>query len=102
MSSKFGNVAIRVDGIRFASKREARRYQALRLMEKAGAIHNLHTQAPFDIAFGGVKICRYIADFTYLEKGCEIVEDCKGMRTPVYKLKAKLMFAVNGIRIRET
>ena len=45
---------------------------------------------------------KYKADFRYIEKGETVVEDVKGMRTPVYNLKRHLMKAVHGIEIRET
>jgi len=43
----------------------------------------------------------YYADFTYWEKGRFVVEDVKGMKTDVYKLKAKLMYYRHHIKIRE-
>lgn len=72
-------------------------------MERADRISELRTQVPFDIVINGVKVCRYIADFVYLipETGARIVEDAKGYRTPIYRLKAKLMRAVHGIIIKE-
>jgi len=45
----------------------------------------------------------YRADFTYVnEDGQPIVEDVKGFRTPVYRLKKKLMRALYGIEILES
>jgi hypothetical protein len=50
----------------------------------------------------GERECKYIADFVYRDRdGNRVVEDCKGFRTPVYKLKKKLMLHVHGIRIVE-
>lgn len=46
--------------------------------------------------------CDYIADFVYYENGKRIVEDCKGMRTDVYKIKRKLMLEKYNISIKET
>jgi len=86
----------------FASKKEAKRYQELRMLNLAGKIADLQTQVPFRIEINGVLVCKYIADFTYRERAMQIVEDCKGYRTAIYRLKAKLMRAVHGITIRES
>lgn len=91
-----------VDGIRFASKREAKRYEELKLLIRIGQISDLELQPKFDIIVNEIKICRYIADFRYKENGSTIIEDVKGFKTPVYKLKKKLMFAYHGISINET
>lgn len=45
--------------------------------------------------------CAYYADFVYKRNGVQIVEDVKGMRTEVYKIKKKLMLERYGIRIVE-
>ena len=44
----------------------------------------------------------YVADFTYLENGQYVVEDFKGMKTDVYKLKKKLLLWRFGLQIRES
>lgn len=100
--SKFGNVPTVVDGIRFHSKREAARYVELRWLESQGHIAELERQVKFDLDVNGVHVCRYIADFRYLENGQRIVEDSKGARTDVYSMKAKLMLACHGIKVKET
>ena len=100
--SKYGAVKTTVNGIKFASKREAKRYGELRLLERACEIKNLALQVRYPLIINGVKICTYIADFTYTENGFEIVEDSKGFRTATYRFKAKLMKACLGITIRET
>jgi hypothetical protein len=108
--TKFRNVRVTVDGIDFQSKHEAHRYQELRLMEKAGMIRNLELQRPFALTVNGYPVCVYLADFTYdqLEKRGSgeswqmVTEDAKGMRTPVYVIKKKLMRAIYGIDILET
>ncbi|MBZ0158440.1 MAG: DUF1064 domain-containing protein [Alphaproteobacteria bacterium] len=99
--NKFGARKTVVDGIRFDSAREARRYQELCLLEKTGQIQDLALQVPFIIEVGGKKICTYRADFCYTEKGERIVEDVKGHRTREYILKKKLTEAIYGIQIRE-
>jgi hypothetical protein len=104
--SKFRNVPTWVDGIRFASIREAERYQALKLLLAAGRIRDLRLQVTFELEVNGVKICSYRADFVYHElvrrEWKHVAEDAKGARTPVYLLKRKLMLAVHGISVRET
>jgi len=91
------------NGLWFASKKEAARYWELMLMERSGVITGLELQVKFPIVVKGIKVCTYIADFRYRTPyGDVIVEDVKGVRTPVYNLKKKLMFAVHGIKITET
>lgn len=105
--SKYGATPCIVDGIRFPSRAEARRYAELRLLEQAGEIYGLSLQAPFELApavvIDGRKKprLRYYADFAYLEKGALVVEDVKGVRTAVYRLKKHLMMSVHGLEIRE-
>ena len=106
---KYNNRKTTVDGITFDSKREARRYEILRDMEKAREIEDLRLQVPYELIPSlkdrdGKKIrgVKYVADFCYRQDGEEVVEDCKGYRTDVYKLKKKLMLHVYGITIKET
>lgn len=100
---KYRNQRTEVDGITFDSKAEARRYSELKLLEKAGQIVGLNLQPSFPIIVNDVKICTYRADFGYgLPNGSLVVEDVKGMKTPAYRLKAKLMKAVHGVEILET
>lgn len=100
-TNKYRNKKTVVDGITFDSRREASRYGVLKIMQAAGLITNLRLQVPYVIAVNGQKICRYVADFVYLENSREVVEDVKGVRTREYILKRKLMFAVFGIEIKE-
>ncbi len=99
--AKYGNKKTIIDGIKFDSKREAQRYGTLQLMLKAGLISNLRLQVPYQITVNGMKVCKYVADFVYEDKGVEIVEDVKGMKTPIYNLKKKLMKAVFGVVVSE-
>ena len=91
-----------VDGIKFASKREAARYKDLLVLERAGQIACLELQHVYHLIVNGVNLGKYIADFLYIENGSVVVEDAKGFKTPVYRLKKKLMFALYGVQIRET
>ena len=101
--SKFGAVKTTVDGIEFDSKAEAKRYSELRWLEKAGKIKNLERQVRYDLEVNGVKIGFYKADFRYWDQASsqQIVEDVKGMRTPVFAIKAKLMKALHRVEIVE-
>lgn len=100
--NKFHAKKTEVDGIVFDSKAEARRWGELRLMEKAGLISGLQRQIPFDLTVNGHLICRYVADFVYVTRDSmeTVVEDAKGVLTPEFRLKAKLMEAIHGIVIQ--
>lgn len=93
-----------------ASKKEHYRAAELRIMEAAGLISSLREQVSFRLipaqyGQGGLieKSCSYRADFVYVDNstGQTIVEDTKGVRTPEYIIKRKLMLHVHGIRIKE-
>jgi hypothetical protein len=92
-----------VDGIAFDSKKEAKRYQELKLLERGGVISDLDCQVKFELIpkQEGERPCYYVADFVYTENGKKVVEDVKGFRTDIYKLKRKLMLWVHGIRVVE-
>lgn len=85
-----------VDGIRFASKAEARRYGQLRLLERAGKIVGLKLQPRFVLQEAFSRDCKlvqaitYTADFQYVEKGKVMVEDVKGFSTAVFRIKWRL------------
>lgn len=105
--SKYHNRKTAADGIMFDSQKEANRYRQLRLLERAGEIRGLQLQVKYEVIpkTGKERATYYIADFVYEErKGGKwetVVEDCKGMKTDVYKLKKKLMRHVHGIEIQE-
>lgn len=103
-ATKYRAVRTTVDGITFASKKEAKRYAELLLLQKAGEISDLSCQPVIKCTINGVHICDYRGDFFYcdLETANCIWEDCKGFKTPVYRLKKKLVLALTGIKIRET
>jgi len=100
--TKYRAVKTEVDGIIFDSKKEAARYKELILLKKSGVISHLELQPTYDCVVSGKKICRYRADFRYFDKkGC-VIEDVKGYKTPVYKLKKKLVEALYpGVKIVE-
>ena len=112
IKSKFKNKKVELDGLTFDSKKDARRYNALKLLERVGYISGLELQKSFVLA-ASVKFeneprakpaVRYVADFVYIENGKMIVEDVKSSATkslPVYRLKKHLMKSVHGIDIKE-
>lgn len=109
--SKYGNRRIHTPDGTFDSAKEFRRWQELKLLERAGEIGNLHRQTPFGLIppqrVNGKLVERgvtYYADFTYITKdGKFVVEDAKSpaTRTQVYRIKRKLMLQVHGIQITE-
>lgn len=96
----------------YASKREALRAATLKALERTGRVRNLREQVRFLLipeardANGKVieRACHYIADFCYEEAPTwhPVVEDVKGMRTDLYRIKKKLLYFVHGIKIKET
>lgn len=123
MVAKYKSKKTEVDGIIFDSKKEAKRYRELLLMERVGEIQDLRLQYKFvlipaqyeDVARYSEKTgkrlkdkrvcvekeCAYIADFVYLQNGRLVVEDTKGFRTADYIIKRKLMLREYGIKIQE-
>ena len=106
--SKYHSRKQPIDGYVFASKREAQRYSELKMLEKAGEISNLELQKRFELIpsqrIGGKVVerpCYYVCDFAYCEGGKQVIEDAKGMKTEVYKIKKKLMLYKYGITIKE-
>lgn len=94
--SKYRAKKTEVDGIKFDSKKEAKRYIALRELEKKGSIEKLMLQPRFLLQEGfrkngkAYRKIEYVADFMYEQDGKLIIEDVKGIKTDVYKLKQKL------------
>lgn len=108
--NKYRNQKCTVNGISFDSKKEARRYGELLLLERAGNISDLRRQVVFELIprqktpdGGYMHPVKYIADFVYRdeESGRTVVEDVKGKRTNVYVIKKKLMLERHGIKIEE-
>ena len=110
--NKFGAKKTEVAGILFDSKAEARRYGQLIMLERAGHITGLLRQVPFVLAesvkLEGAKkskpALRYFADFMYsdIKTGKIVVEDVKGVITPLFRVKQHLMKSVHGIDVRVT
>ena len=97
-NSKYGAKKTSIDGIKFDSQKEANRYLDLLVLQKTGLIQDLHRQVRFELQPSykkngkTVRPIYYVADFVYYDtfKGQKIVEDTKGYRTEIYKLKKKL------------
>lgn len=118
--NKYKNQKVTYMGIEFDSQLEANRYGELVLMQRAGEISELRRQVEYELIpsqrepdtvgpRGGVKQGKvieravyYIADFVYKDKhGNTVVEDTKGVKTPDYTIKRKLMLYIHKIRIKE-
>lgn len=123
--NKYYNIKTRaLDGTVFDSHKEARRWEELLLLQRAGKISDLQRQVKYELIPAqyetyeryskkgerlkdGTRLLErkveYVADFVYtnIETGENVVEDSKGIRTKDYILKRKLMLAVHGIRIKE-
>lgn len=105
MPTKYRNKKTVVDGVVFDSAKEAKRWQYLCLLQRAGQITGLERQVRIPIVINGIKVCSYVADACYYEDGSYRVEDTKSdftRKLPVYRLKKKLIKAVLGIDIVET
>jgi hypothetical protein len=100
---KYGAHPCVLDGARFDSAAEARRYRVLQLAERAGAITDLVRQPAFPIHAATPAgpserpVCEYRADFAYTRDGVRIVEDVKGCDTDLSKLKRKFVLAQYGV-----
>ena len=109
--NKYGAVPTTVDGIRFDSTKESRRYGELRLLEKAGLIRGLGTQPRFpidvvELLTGEVIRCGvFTADFHYVDVATDelVIEDTKSgpTKTTAYRLRKRLVEAIHGVRITE-
>lgn len=113
MRSKYHNRKVIVDGMRFDSVKEAKRWRELCLLYRAGEIGEVERQVEFvliptqrtrtpDGKTKTERAVKYRADFVYLDKnGRQVVEDVKGVRTKEYIIKRKLLLFLRGIVIKE-
>lgn len=106
--NKYGNKKTEVDGITFDSKKEAARYVVLKAYQRSGLVSGLELQPEFILCPGVVldgrkqQPIKYRADFRYKIGDLDVIEDCKGFRTPEYRIKRKLMKHVHGIEVMES
>mgnify|MGYP003148249089 CR=1 FL=1 len=99
--NKYGNKKVIIDGLKFDSKAEGNRYLVLKDRLQRLEISNLEMQPMFPVHINGKRVCKYFADFKYTHQGQEIIEDVKGARTAIYRLKKKMVEAEHNIRITE-
>ena len=103
--SKYRNVRVRIEREWFDSAKEADYWTALRARAAAGEITNLRRQVAFPLLCPrddrAVMVSTYVADFTYDEQGTRHVVDVKGVRTQLYRLKAKWLFLQDGLIVEE-
>lgn len=106
--TKYGSRATTLDGIRFASKREATRWAQLMLLARAGEIGDLERQYPIPLEGKNGPILtptgrhmRYVADFRYFDipRKAWVVEDAKGFATPEFRIKRAILAAM-GMEVR--
>ncbi len=102
---KYRNTPVTIDGVRFDSAKEGKRYQELRLLQRAGKIENLVLQPEyiFPVEYDSGRRIRYRADFKYLDcdTGKVVVEDVKGFRTKVYRIKKAMLKYFHDIDVTE-
>lgn len=116
---KYGNEKVRLDSYLFDSLKEKNRYLVLLMRQKLGEICGLTVHPKFKLLDkkNGQRAVSYVADFSYythyevagMGGGELVVEDTKGIdpktgwntRTPVYKLKKRLMKELLNIEVRE-
>jgi hypothetical protein len=99
--NKYNAIKTIVNGHIFASKKEANRYKELKVLEEAGGISDLTLQPMFVLQKGFrhgkrlkvIRAIKYIADFKYVESNTHkiVIEDVKGIKTPVFRLKEKIL-----------
>tara|TARA_Y100001972_G_C7609245_1_gene305363 strand:- start:108 stop:464 length:357 start_codon:yes stop_codon:yes gene_type:complete len=100
---KYKAKRVELDGYKFDSQAEAKHYWfTLKPLLEKGEITHFKVHPKFEIIIDGEKICNYIADFSYFSQKARVVVDVKGFKTPVYKLKKKLVEATYpGVKILE-
>ncbi|HUX00093.1 MAG TPA: DUF1064 domain-containing protein [Phycisphaerae bacterium] len=104
--SKYGNVPTWVDGFRFDSKAEARRYETLVRLQAAGEVDWFCLQPTFILA-GGVQyradfiVCRPKGVLCYPDVEVEDVKGGQATKTKAYRIKKRLMLDKYGISVQE-
>jgi hypothetical protein len=98
LKHKFKAITTELDGIKFASRKEARRYRELRLLEKSGELLFFLRQVPFHLPAN----VKYVCDFLcFWQDDTVTIEDVKGIKTPLYVLKKKQVEAIYPVKIME-
>lgn len=97
--NKYNNKKVTIKDLIFDSKKESYRFMQLKVLEMSGKITELKLQPQYILQNGFTdnfgkkhRSIEYRADFEYhnTEENLTIVEDVKGMKTDIYKLKKKL------------
>lgn len=104
MTHKYAARSVTIDGIKFASQAEGRRYSHLKLLQKAGEITGLQVQPKWIFEHNGVRLGAYTADFAYHDTtGALIVEDVKSdaTKTTAYRLRVRMLFAFHAQEVWE-
>jgi hypothetical protein len=101
-TNKYG-VAPKEERGKYASVHEMRVAASLSALASRGMIQELREQVSFTLVEGDGKIrpIRYVSDFTWKENGVLVIADAKGAKTPMYRLKKKMMWLLLGLEIRE-
>lgn len=95
-TNKYGAIKTTVDNITFDSKGECKGWFDLKIREKEEEISDLRRQVLYKLEVNGVLVCKYIADYEYIENGLIVTADYKGVLTAEFRLKAKLFKAIYG------
>ena len=97
MQAKYFNHKTVYNGRVYDSKKEAKRAYELEMLQRAGLISNLEKQKVFELQpsfkINGKteRAITYLADFVYIKDNKTIIEDTKGFKTDVYKIKRKML-----------
>jgi len=107
--NRYGAIKVHVDGFKFDSKKEYKRYGQLKMLKKAGEITDFAMQVPFIYTHEGKKMFTYVSDFAVIHlDGTRTIEDVKGFdrktgkfrTTALFNLKKKLIEAQHKIVIK--
>ncbi len=97
--AKYGAIPTVVDGIRFASKAEARAYRVLKIAEAHGMVTELRLQPRYELQaklvtpYERIRAVNYVGDFEFVRDGRRVCVDTKGIQTQAFAIKWKLVKA---------
>lgn len=105
-ANKYGAKPTEIDGIKFASKAEAKRYGELKHLERIGLIWDLKLHVEYPLIVNGQKVGKYTCDSEYMEAGAAggselVTEDVKGRAARDWPLRKRLFAALYGRQVRE-
>lgn len=101
--AKYGNEPVVLDGHKFDSKFQAKRYGELKNMQAAGLIDDLRLEPSYALHVNGIRIGAIEPDFTFMRSGELVAEDTKTKvtKTPLYEWKRRHLEIEYGISIVE-